>query len=60
MLGLRAVYRNDPIGHGETLPNGEGQFLYAVLQPKISVHEGADFEFTDEINRNVRVFMDIS
>ena len=30
-------YRDDPIGHGKTLPNGASRFLAAVLRPKISV-----------------------
>lgn len=49
-------YRDDPIGHGETLPNGAGWFLAAVLRPKISVLEGADLEFAGELHHKVHDF----
>ena len=49
-------YRDDPIGHGETLPNGAGRFLAAVLRPKISVLEGADLKFADELHHKVHDF----
>ncbi len=49
-------YRDDPIGHGETLPNGAGRFLAAVLRPKISVLEGADLEFAGELHHKVHDF----
>ena len=49
-------YRDDPIGHGETLPNGAGRFLAAVLRPKISVQEGADLEFAGELHHKVHDF----
>ena len=49
-------YRDDPIGHGETLPNGAGRFLAAVLRPKISVIEGADLKFADELHHKVHDF----
>ena len=49
-------YRDDPIGHGETLPNGSGRFLAAVLRPKISVQDGADLEFAGELHHKVHDF----
>ncbi len=49
-------YSDDPIGHGETLPNGAGRFLAAVLRPKISVQEGADLEFASELHHKVHDF----
>jgi len=49
-------YRDDPVGHGETLPNGAGRFLAAVLRPKISVHEGADLKFAGELHHKVHDF----
>lgn len=49
-------YRDDPIGHGETLPNGAGRFLAAVLRPKISVKEGADLGFAGELHYKVHDF----
>jgi len=53
-------YRDDPIGHGETLPNGAGRFTAAVLHPKISVKEGADLEFAGELHHKVHDFCFIS
>ena len=49
-------YRDDPIGHGETLPNGAGRFLAAVLRPKISVQEGADLGFATALHHKVHDF----
>ena len=49
-------YRDDPIGHGETLPNGAGRFIAAVLRPKISVQEGADLEFAGNLHHKVHDF----
>lgn len=49
-------YRDDPIGQGETLPNGAGRFLVAVLRPKISMQEGADLEFAGELHHKVHDF----
>ena len=49
-------YRDDPIGQGETLPNGAGRFLAAVLRPKISMQEGADLEFAGELHHKVHDF----
>jgi organic hydroperoxide reductase OsmC/OhrA len=49
-------YRDDPIGHGETLPNGAGRFLAAVLRPKISVQEGADLSIAAELHHKVHDF----
>lgn len=46
-------YRDDPVGQGETLPNGAGRFLSAVLRPKISVQEGVDLEFAVELHHQV-------
>ena len=49
-------YRDDPIGQGETLPNGAGRFLAAVLNPTISVQEGTDLEFAGELHHKVHDF----
>jgi organic hydroperoxide reductase OsmC/OhrA len=49
-------YRDDPIGHGETLPNGSGRFLAAVLRPEISVQEGADLGIAGELHNKVHDF----
>ena len=50
------AYSDDPVGHGETLPNGAGRFLSAVLRPKISVQEGANLELAAELHQNVHAF----
>lgn len=49
-------YRDDPVGHGETLPNGAGRFLSAVLRPSISVLEGADLDIAAAIHQKVHDF----
>jgi organic hydroperoxide reductase OsmC/OhrA len=49
-------YRDDPIGQGETLPNGAGRFLAAVLRPRISMQEGADLKFAGELHNQVHDF----
>ncbi len=49
-------YRDDPVGQGETLPNGAGRFVSAVLRPKISVQEGVDLEFAVELHHQVHDF----
>ena len=50
------AYSDDPVGHGETLPNGAGRFLSAVLRPKISMQEGANLELAAELHQNVHAF----
>jgi organic hydroperoxide reductase OsmC/OhrA len=49
-------YSDDPIGHGETLPNGAGRFLSATLRPKISVLAGTDLELAAALHRKVDAF----
>lgn len=49
-------YRDDPVGHGETLPNGAGRFLSAVLRPGISVRAGADLEIAATLHTKVHDF----
>ena len=50
------AYSDDPVGHGETLPNGAGRFLSAVLRPKISVQDGANLELAAELHQKVHAF----
>ena len=50
------AYRDEPVGHGETLPNGAGRFLSAVLRPTISVQEGADLDRAAELHHEVHDF----
>jgi organic hydroperoxide reductase OsmC/OhrA len=49
-------YSDDPVGHGETLPNGAGRFLSAVLRPTISVQEGADLQLATALHQKVHDF----
>ena len=49
-------YRDNPVGHAETLPNGAGQFLAAILQPKISVQKGMDLELAEKLHQKVHDF----
>lgn len=49
-------YRDDPVGHGETLPSGAGRFVSAILRPKISVQEGADLELAAQLHQKVHEF----
>ncbi len=50
------AYRDDPVGHGETLANGAGRFLSAVLRPRISVQEGADLASAAALHHDVHDF----
>ena len=49
-------YRDDPVGHGETSPNGAGRFLSAVLRPTITVRQGADLETAAALHHKVHEF----
>ncbi len=49
-------YRDNPIGHGETLPNGAGRFLSAVLRPEITVLPGANLELAHQLHERVHEF----
>ena len=46
-------YQDDPVGVGETSPNGAGRFLRATLRPHIIVREGADFLDADAIHHRI-------
>lgn len=49
-------YSDDPIGVGETLPNGAGRFLSATLRPTIHVKAGADLAVADAIHHEVHKY----
>jgi organic hydroperoxide reductase OsmC/OhrA len=53
---LVTSYRDDPVGHGETLPNGAGRFLSAVLRPTIGVQQGADLDVAAALHKKVHAF----
>jgi organic hydroperoxide reductase OsmC/OhrA len=49
-------YRDNPIGRGETRPNGAGRFIGATLKPEIRVRKGADLVEADAIHHRVHEF----
>jgi organic hydroperoxide reductase OsmC/OhrA len=46
-------YADDPIGTGETSPNGAGRFLEATLRPRIEVERGTDLVLATRIHEDV-------
>lgn len=46
-------YRDDPLGHGESTPDGAGRFVAATLRPTISVQRGADLAAADAIHDEI-------
>ena len=50
------AYRDDPVGVGETSPNGAGRFLSATLKPHIVVEAGADLAEAEAIHNRVHEF----
>lgn len=46
-------YADDPVGIGETAPNGAGRFVGATLKPRIEVAPGTDLERADAIHHEV-------
>jgi organic hydroperoxide reductase OsmC/OhrA len=49
-------YRDDPIGVGETSPNGAGRFLSATLKPHIVVRAGCDLALADAIHDRIHEY----
>lgn len=49
-------YRDQPVGQGETLPNGAGRFLSAILRPVITVKPGADLELAAALHEKIHGF----
>lgn len=50
------AYSDDPVGIGETLPNGAGRFLRATLRPHIVVQQGADVQLADKLHHEVHQY----
>jgi organic hydroperoxide reductase OsmC/OhrA len=50
------AYADNPVGHGETSPNGAGRFLSAVLRPTITVLEGADISAAAALHEKVHEY----
>lgn len=46
-------YRDAPLGHGETAPDGAGRFTRAVLRPQITVKAGADMARAEAIHHEI-------
>ena len=49
-------YEDDPIGLGETLPNGAGRFLSATLRPRIQLVTGSDPEKADALHHEIHKY----
>ncbi len=46
-------YRDDPVGHGESMPDGAGRFVGATLRPRIMVQKGADLARAEAIHHEI-------
>jgi organic hydroperoxide reductase OsmC/OhrA len=46
-------YVDEPLGIGESLPNGAGRFVRAILSPAIGVLPGADLARANELHHEV-------
>jgi organic hydroperoxide reductase OsmC/OhrA len=49
-------YSDDPLGVGETSPNGAGRFLRATLRPHIVVRAGCDLAAADAIHDRIHEY----
>ncbi len=54
------AYRDEPVGVGETNPNGAGRFLRATLRPTITVQAGADLARAAAIHHEIHAYCFIS
>lgn len=50
------AYEDEPVGIGESLPDGSGRFVSAVLRPKIKIVAGADLDKAEQIHRDVHKY----
>lgn len=50
------AYQDEPVGVGETSPNGAGRFLRATLKPTIEVLRGTDCKRADAIHREIHQY----
>lgn len=46
-------YTDTPIGTGESLPDGTGRFVKALLQPEIGLLPGSDTALADDIHARI-------
>ena len=49
-------YKDVPVATGETLPNGSGKFLRAVLRPSITIKKGGDVERAKAIHDEIHQY----
>ena len=49
-------YEDDPIGHGESAPDGTGRFVAATLKPVIQVPVGTDLTRADAIHYEIHKY----
>jgi organic hydroperoxide reductase OsmC/OhrA len=49
-------YSDEPVGVGETSPNGAGRFLSAKLKPQIVVRGGANLQEADAIHHRIHEY----
>jgi len=50
------AYQDNPIGVGETSPNGAGRFLSATLRPHIVVEAGAELAEAEAIHHRIHEY----
>lgn len=50
------AYSDQPVGVGETLPNGAGRFLHATLRPHIKVSKGQDLLLAAQLHHDVHKY----
>ena len=50
------AYEDEPLGVGETSPNGAGRFLRATLRPIIRVRRGTDLASAEAIHREIHQY----
>lgn len=46
-------YTDDPLGEGQSAPDGTGRFVKAVLRPRITVAAGTDMAVADAIHGRI-------
>ncbi|MBP2275465.1 MULTISPECIES: OsmC family protein [Sphingomonas] len=46
-------YTDDPLGIGESAPDGTGRFIKAVLRPRIELAQGSDLAVADAIHGRI-------
>lgn len=46
-------YTDEPVGEGESAPNGSGRFIGAVLRPRIEVELGSDLKRAEAIHHEI-------